>query len=234
MELAKKSEISGEILSAQESSNQDKAESLNASSVLDQVLKIHRSSKALTARNIALQKEVRILRKSLVLSYYEYGSLIERKLLDILAQLIFDQHASNQSETNQKACKTLKSQLSLPEQPNTKHNYECLAHLKNCAFHIDKISDPFKEILEQNTSLNMFIHSIDNLHEIVVSGRVSEMNQCADVLNKVLKHLKNKFSTNRVVAQLPSEVIRVSESNPFDFYQKLGCYKMALNEESSD
>jgi len=223
--LAEKSETTEIIPNLRQSSKDNQISQYN------EILKLKDDILAYNKKISEFEKENRILRKSLILSYYEYGSLTARKLLDVLGRVIYEEHASTIDQASLKSCKVLKKDLSLNNDATKRQNNLCLDHFKECSMNLSQISGSFKNILEHNSHLNMFVHSIDSVHEIVISGKVSEMNQCAELLTKILKHLKNKFPEEGIVAQLPSEVIKVSESNDRDFYKKFSCYQKAVREE---
>lgn len=191
-----------------------------------EVKRLRQSDREENEKSLALEQEVRVLRRGLFNSYYGYGSLPAQQLMNVILQIIFDQHAATEEEAEGKICKTLKSDLSFEGGGQDKH--ECLIHFDECNIQIETFCDILKEILDKNENLQMFIYSMKYNDEVIVSESVHPHNKCAEILNKILKQLKSKFPTSPMLGCLPTEVLKVEERNSYHCYKQFSCYKKAV------
>ena len=177
---------------------------------------------------LSLEREVRILSKSLHLSYCRYASITSRKLLEVLAKSMVYSHPidENDSLNSQWKCKTIRKEL---EDDQTHHPslYICLDHLSNCALGLEYFIQHIPDISACKGSLNRFIHSISGLDEVIIQD--SDLH--AELLSQVIKQLKTKFSSQSWVQSLPDEVITLNETAKHENYKKFKCYQDVLAEE---
>jgi hypothetical protein len=171
------------------------------------------------------RQEAHILMKSLHNSYYKYASITSRKILDLLADLIYYNHAQR-SNTN--TCPI--SLVDLQDENNKKDRNACINHFLNCKLHFESLDQEFQQLFSVRSNLNEFVHSLSGLNEIVVSHTLKNPVEITVMIRKVIGHLKTKFPNNPYVQLLPNQIIDLDTNMDPQKIVQFECYKQAFNE----